>query len=136
VPNDIPVFRDWNVAAVWLLRGVVDSSDSRNWSLVLSNASQLEAYFQQIGLNLVIDEAEGLAYLRQFSGEEAPDGYDDMPKLFVNARLSYGQTMLCVLLREAYRRFEDGDTVNEKCVVKSSELLEQYRALMQAELTR
>jgi len=133
VSTDELVFRDWNAAAVWLLKGVVDTSDARTWGLVLSNISQLETFFLQLGLLLVVDEAEGLAYLRQFTPEEAPGGYDAMPKLFHSTRLSYAQTMLCVLLREEYRRFEDGDTINEKCVVPAATLLAQWKALMPPE---
>ncbi len=130
MPTDELVFRDWNKAAIWLLKGVVDTSDERTWGLVLSNVSQLETFFHQLGLVLVVDEPEGLAYVRQFTSEEAPEGYDTMPKLFRSTRLSYAQTMLCVLLREEYRRFEDEDTVNQKCVVPASTLLAQWKAMM------
>lgn len=126
--DELPEFRDWSIPAVLLLKGVVDADDGRAWSLLLSNVSHLEAYFARLGLRLVVDEAEGLAYLRQFSDEEAPQGYDGLPKLFRTSRLSYGQTLLCVLLRDEFRRFEEEDVRNERCVVEETVLLEQWKA--------
>ena len=40
---DLPEFREWSVAAVWLLKGVVYSEDQRVWNILLSNASVLES---------------------------------------------------------------------------------------------
>lgn len=126
--GDLPEFRDWSVAAVGLLKGAVDTDDGRVWDLVLSNTSSLEGYFARLGLRLVVDESEGLAYLRQLTDEEMPDGYDVLPKLFRSTRLSYGQTLLCVLLRDEFRRFEEEETHNERCVVGEGELFDQWKA--------
>jgi hypothetical protein len=126
--GSLPEFRDWSIAAVWLLKGVVYADDQRVWNILLSNASTLEAYFARLGLRLVVDEAEGMAYLRQLIESEAADGYDALPKLFRASRLSYGHTVLCVLLRDELRRFEEEDLRNERCVVDESVLLDQWRA--------
>lgn len=126
--SELPEFRDWSIAAVRLLQGVVEAEDGRAWNLLLSNQSQLEGYFARLGLRLVVDEPEGLAYLRQLSEEESPPGYDTLPKLFRTTRFSYGQTLLCVLLRDAFRRFEDEDVRNERCVVDEAALADQWRA--------
>src|SRR5438094_10469305 len=96
----LPEFRDWSIAAVHLLHGVVYLDDGALWSLVCSNKSRLEEYFARIGLALVVDDAEGFAFLRQLEEEELGDGYDALPKLFRKSRLSYDSTLLCVLLRD------------------------------------
>ena len=129
VRGDFPEFRDWSIAAVWLLKGAVYSDDAAIWNLVMSNVSTLETFFCRIGLRLVLDESEGIAYLRQFVEGEASDGYDSLPRLFRASRLSYAQTLLCVLLRDELRRFEEEDLRNERCVVEESILLEQWTAL-------
>lgn len=126
--GELPEFRDWSIAAIRLLQGVVESDDGRDWDLVLANVSQLETHFARLGLRLVLDEPEGLAYLRQLTADEMSGGYDTLPKLFRVTRLSYGQTLLCVLLREALRRFEEEETRDERCVVDESELFEQWKA--------
>ena len=123
-----PEFRDWSIPAVRLLQGVIEVDDGRVWNLMISNVSHLEDYFARLGLRLVVDESEGLAYLRQLADDEIPEGYDALPKLFRATRLSYGQTLLCVLLRDALRRFEDEETRNERCVINEMELLDQWKA--------
>lgn len=126
--DDLPEYRDWSIPAVHLLQGVVDADDGRVWNLVLSNVSTLETYFARLGLRLIVDETEGLAYLRQLSEDEAPTGYDGLPKLFRSTRFSYAQTLLCVMLRDIYRRFEEEDLGNERCVVEESDLLDDWKA--------
>lgn len=126
--DDLPEFRDWSIPAVHLLQGVVDADDGRIWNLVLSNVSTLETYFARLGLRLIVDENEGLAYLRQLTEDEAPTGYDGLPKLFRSTRFSYAQTLLCVLLRDAYRRFEEEDLRNERCVVEEADVLDDWKA--------
>ncbi len=100
-----------------LLQGVVYSDDAKVWDIVLGHISPLESHFARLGLLLVVDEPEGLAYLRQLADDELPEGYDRLPKLFHKSRLSYGATLLCVLLREELRRFEEEEVQNERCVV-------------------
>lgn len=126
--SDLPAFRDWGIPAVWLLRGAVYADDEKTWNLLLSNISSLEEYFARVGLRLIVDESEGMAYLRQLDEDELADGYDRLPKLFRTSRMSYGQSLMCVLLRDEFRRFEDDDLDNERCVVEESALLEQWNA--------
>jgi hypothetical protein len=113
----LPEFREWSIAAVRLLQGAVYAGEPRVWDIVLSAKSHLEGYFGRLGLLFVVDESEGLAYLRQVSDDELPDGYDGLPKLFRKTRLSYDATLLCVLLREELRRFEEEDV--HRCAVDS-----------------
>lgn len=131
--GELPEFREWSIPAIRLLQGVIEATDGRLWDLVLSNVSQLEGYFARLGLRLVVDEPEGLAYLRQLTADEADDGYESLPKLFRATRLSYGQTLLCVLLRDALRRFEEEETRNERCVIDELELLDQWKTFFPQE---
>lgn len=125
--TELPEFRDWSQPAVRLLQGVVESDDGRAWDLLLTNLTQLENYFARLGLRVIVDEEEGFAYLRQLTPEESPLGYDTLPKLFRATRLSYGQTLASVLLRDALRRFEEEETRDERCVVEESQLLDSWK---------
>jgi hypothetical protein len=127
--TDLPEFREWGIAAVRLLQGVVCADDGPAWSLVLSWTTPLRDHFARLGLLLVVDEPEGLAYLRQLHDDELPDGYDRLPRLFRRTRLGYNETLLCVLLREELRRFEEEDLHNERCVVELATLFDQWRGL-------
>lgn len=125
--GNYPEYRDWSIPAVSLLQGVVEREDGRVWDILLSNSTQVEQYLARLGLQLIIDEPEGLAFVRQFPEEETPDGYEKIPRLFRASRLSFGQTVLSVLLREALRRFEEEQTLDARCVVEEAELLESWK---------
>jgi hypothetical protein len=130
---ELPEFRDWGIAAVRLLQGVVYADEHQPWELVLASQSQLAGYFARLGLRVVVDEPEGLAYLRQLTDDELPDGYDRLPKLFRKSRLGYDETLLCVLLREYLRQFEEEDLSNDRCVVETGALFDRWRVLAQAQ---
>jgi hypothetical protein len=122
-----PDFRDWSIAAVHLLRGVVYADDARVWDIVLASQGNLALYLSRLGLLLVVDEAEGFAYVRQVEGEELPEGYERLPKLIHKTRLGYDSTLLCILLREELRRFEEEEVHDQRCVVEATPLFDQWK---------
>ena len=123
-------FDESSIAAVHLLQGIVYHDEGRVWELTLNHRTRLDPYFNRIGLRLVIDEAEGFAFLRQLEDGELDQvrGYDQLPKLFHKKRLSYDATLACVLLREQLRRFEEEEVDNGRCVISTDDLLEQWKA--------
>ena len=128
----LPEFRPWSVAAVRLLQGVVYADDAAAWDALLAARSPLGEHFGRLGLLLVVDESEGFAYLRPPADDELPPGYDRLPKLFRRARLSYDATLLCVLLREELRRFEEDEARDERCVAAAGDLFEQWKGFFPA----
>ena len=126
--TEAPEFKDWSIAAVRLLQGVVYADDTKTWEIVLRSCSALETYFARLALMLVVDEPEGYAYLRQWQENEYPAGYEEVPRLVRRNSLGYGPTLLCVLLRDELRRFEEDDLHNERCIVETSNLIDQWRA--------
>lgn len=131
-PAEAPEFRDWSIAAVRLLQGVVYSDDAKTWDIVLRSRSALETYFARLALMLVVDEPEGYAYLRQWHEDECPTGYEDVPRLVRRSSLGYSPSILCALLRDELRRFEEDDLHNERCVVETSALFDQWRVFFPA----
>lgn len=126
--EELPPFREWSIAAVRLLKGAVEFDDPATWQLVLGARSTLQEYFARIGLRLVVDETDGVAYLRQLEEDELAEGYERLPKLMHAAPLSYGATLLCVLLRDSLRRYEEEDLRNAQCVITDEELHEEWVA--------
>jgi Domain of unknown function (DUF4194) len=126
--TELPEFREWSMGAVRLLQGVVYADDGPVWPIVCSHRSRLDEYFARIGLALIVDEAEGFAFLRQLEEDESGPGYDALPKLFRKSRLSYDATVLCMLLRDELRRFEEEELESQRCVVKTSNLFELWKA--------
>lgn len=121
---------DWSPVAVRLLQGVVYHDDGREmWEQLLENVSPLTEYFGKLGLLLVVNEPDAMAYLRQLDEDEIPADYPSMPRLFRRTPLGYDATLLCVLLRDELRQYEEEDVQNERCVVSQMDLLSMWEAL-------
>jgi len=129
MPSDsLPEYHESSGPAVRLLQGVIYSEDEKVWAPLLSHRVRLENYFARLGLMLVIDEADGFAYLRQMGEDDArPLGYEKLPVLIPRKSLGYPLTILCVLLREYLRRFDEEELTDERCVVETSELFDEWR---------
>ena len=133
--HQLPDFEEFGIPAIQLLRGVIYEDDEGTaWDILLANESDLTTYFAKIGLTMVIDRSEGLAYLRQLSDDERTGGYERLPRLFRKTPLSYAATVLCVLLRDEYRRFEDEDLDNQRCIVELETLLDEWKLLFDKDL--
>lgn len=121
--------RPESLAAVRLLQGVVYSSDAKAWDQVLTCRSNLEDYFGRIGLVLVVAEDDGLAYLRQRSDEERDADGDSLPRLIRRAPLTFEVTLLCVILRDELRRFENEDLDNTRPTITLESLLPMWKSM-------
>lgn len=126
--SDLPEFREWSDVAVRLFQGVVYMEDGKPWDVLLRNVSPLEEYFGRVGLQLVIDESEGFAFLRQLQAEDLPQEYENLPKLFRRSRLSYDATLLTIFLREELRRFEEEEVHDQRCVISGDALFGQWKS--------
>jgi hypothetical protein len=125
---EFPPRQSWSSAAVKLLKGVVYHDDTGNtWDDILANVSRLTDHFGQLGLVLIVNEEDGMAWVHQPEAEELPAEYESIPKLFHKVALGFEGTLLCVVLRDELRRNEEEDLQNERCVVKQSDLLQTWR---------
>jgi hypothetical protein len=126
-PMSLPA--PWSTVAVRLLQGVVYHDDNEaTWESLLSSITPLSEYFSKLGLLLVVDEVDAMAYLRQCDEEEWPAGVPTIPRLFRRQPLSYESTLLCVLLRDELRQFEEHDVLNDRCIVSQHDLLGLWQA--------
>lgn len=125
---------EWSVVAVRLLQGVIYHDDSeQNWDTLLRSVTPLSDYFAKLGLQLIVDEADSMAYLRQYDEEEWPADYPAIPRLFRRQPLTYETTLLCVLLRDELRRFEEQEVFSDRCILAQSDLLPVWQAFFPAE---
>ena len=131
--NELPEFSEFGIAAIKLLQGVVYQEDKDVWAILLANESDIETYFCRIGTNVVIDRSNGLAYLKQFGDDQRVDGYERLPRLITRSPLSYQVTLGCVMLRDAYRRFEDEDIENERCIIETEALFDSWKSFFPPE---
>ena len=115
--------------AVRLLQGVVYHDDNLDmWEQLLENVSPITEYFGKLGLLLVVDEPDAMAYLRQLDEEEIQPDFPAVPRLFRRTPLGYEATLLCVLLRDELRQYEEEDVQNERCVITQNDLLALWEA--------
>jgi hypothetical protein len=87
-----------------IIGGPLYLEDGTLWETILRESERLEitAYFRQIGLELVVDESEGFAFLRQLE----PRAGERVPRLIRRQKLTYGATLLLVCLRDELNRFD------------------------------
>lgn len=130
MPPPVP----WAPAAVRLLQGIVYHDDAGDtWERILAGVTPLTDYFARIGLQLIVNEEDGMAYLRQIDPESLPPEYPSIPKLFRSVRLTFEASLLCVLLREELRQFEEEIHRDGRCVVTQAALLEVWQSLVPTE---
>lgn len=95
--------------AITLLKGVIyREEEERLWAAMLRLQNQVRDYMAVLGLRLIIDHAEGYAYLRS-----APDTDDTentatptMLRLIARRPLSFHVSLLLALLRQQLVRFD------------------------------
>jgi hypothetical protein len=72
------------------------------WETLRAERDAIAHYFRQIGQEVVIDEGEGYAFLRQIE----PGGGERVPRVGRRQSLGYTATLLLVCLREELARFD------------------------------
>jgi hypothetical protein len=76
--------------------------DGALWETLRAERDMVAHYFRQLGQELVIDEGEGYAFLRQVE----PEGGERVPRVGRRQPLGYTATLLLVCLREELARFD------------------------------
>lgn len=98
----------WQHTAVLLMQGPVFDHESERWRRVTLERSDIDSYFRQIGLRLVVDTIEGYAFLEQLGSEEL----GDLPRIMRRRQLSLGATIYGFFLRqELDRALKDDPTL-------------------------
>lgn len=95
---------------VVLLQGVLyRDADAGLWQALLDLQGRVRDYCGTLGLEVLVDEAEGYAYLRQ---RAATPGEPELPRLISRRQLSYPVSLILVLLRKKLAEFDamGGDT--------------------------
>lgn len=117
------------LAVLGLMKGVCYREDQPAlWQSVLNSQLQVRDYIAVIGLELVLDEIEGYAYLRQ--RVPAP-GELELPRLVPRRPLPYAVSLLLVLLRRKLAEFDatSGDT---RLVLSLDEIADLVRLFLPA----
>src|SRR5260370_15407599 len=92
---------------------VYRDTPERAWRHLLQLQPQVRDYVAVLGLQVVVDEAEGYAFCRQRPPDEArDDNTDPVPRLIPRRPLSFHVSLLLGLLRKKLAEFDSqgGDT--------------------------
>lgn len=116
-----------SVTLVALFRGVIYAdSQPRNWQALLRLQTRVRDYIGVLGLELMLDESEGHAYLRQRPREEEGD---DLPRLVPRRQLSYPVSLLLALLRKKLMEHDAGGD-DTRLVLTRDEIVDLIRMFL------
>lgn len=92
-------------AIIDLMRGVVyRETQEAVWAALDRHGPAVRDHFDSIGIDVVIDDVEGYAYLRSQSDDE--NDSEPLPRLVRRRSLTYNVSLLLVLLRKRLIEFE------------------------------
>jgi hypothetical protein len=113
-----PTFPPASFVKAKLFREPVYREDGELWLTLRAQQDEIRHYFRQIGQELVLDEGEGYAFIRQLEAE----GEERVPRLVQRHPLSYLATVLAVCLREEFLRFDAAPGDSTRLVLSRDEL--------------
>jgi hypothetical protein len=98
-PNLSPVL-------IALMKGITSrDDDAAVWQALLELQARVREYVAVLGLELILDEAEGYAYLRQ---RTAAEGEPELARLVARRQMSYPVSLMLALLRKKLAEFDAG----------------------------
>jgi len=116
-----------STAAITLMRGVVYRETHEGvWATLQRHGAPVRDHFATIGVDVVVDDNEGYAYLRA-----EVDDAEELPRLVNRRSLSYPVSLLLVLLRK--RMVEWESTSNEPRLILTREQIGEMLALFLAD---
>jgi hypothetical protein len=118
-------------AVIPLLKGVLYREDNPGlWGALLNLQASVRDYVAVLGLDLLLDEAEGYAFLRSRQDQDEDD-QAVMPRLVARRQLSYPVSLLLALLRKKLAEFDagGGDT---RLILSRDEVVELIRIFLPA----
>lgn len=127
-PDEIPAAAPaLSALVITLMKGVLyQESDGEFWLSLLHWQAQVRDYVAVLGLELVLDEAEGYAFLRS---RRAAEGDPERPRLVARRPLSFPVSLLLALLRRKLAEFDasGGDT---RLILSRDEVIELIRVFL------
>ncbi|MCG5529671.1 DUF4194 domain-containing protein [Halorhodospira halochloris] len=110
-----------------LFQGVVhQDAKPELWQSLLKLQARVRDYVAVLGLELVLDEAEGYAYLQQ---HEPAEGEAELPRLIRRRQLSFPVSLLLALLRKRLAE-HDASAGDTRLVLTREQIVDLLRVFM------
>jgi len=109
---------------IGLMKGIVERDASAAlWQGLLNHQARVRDHIAVLGLELVLDEAEGFAFLRQ---RPQLEGEPELPRLVARRQLGFSLSLMLALLRKTLAEHDarGGDT---RLVLTSAQILDLVR---------
>jgi hypothetical protein len=129
-PGALPAVPELSQLMVHLLKGVLyREDDERQWSCLLRLQARVREQAAVLLLDLVLDEAEGYAFLKSRPDPDESEGAPRLPRLVARRSLSYPVSLMLALLRKRMAEFDagGGDT---RLVLSRDEIVELTRVFL------
>ena len=124
-----PQAAELSAVLIPLLKGVsYRDDDAAHWSALLQLQGRVRDFVGVLGLELMLDEAEGYAFLRSRT-VQGDDPAAKLPRLVARRPLSFPVSLLLALLRKKLAEFDagGGDT---RLILSSEQVAELLRVFM------
>ena len=116
-----------SLVLVTLMKGVMDrDNDPARWQSLLDLQTRIRDHVAVLGLELILDEAEGYAYLRQ---RPAREGEEELPRLVPRRHLGYQVSLLLALLRKKLAEF-DATSGESRLILSGDDIVEMMRLFL------
>ncbi|MDO9001148.1 MAG: DUF4194 domain-containing protein [Bacteroidota bacterium] len=102
---------------IYLFKGVLYNTNEAVWKSLIQYQNDIKNYFSVVGIDLIINQSEGFAFLKQ--REIVEETTFHFPKLIEKRQLSYPVSLLCILLRKKLLDFDN--TGEESRLILSKE---------------
>ena len=123
---------DLSVLLISLLKNVLyREGDERQWAALLKLQARVRDYVAVLDLDLVLDEAEGYAFLKSRPEPAEDDPTPRLPRMVARRPLSFPVSLLLALLRKKLAEFDagGGDT---RLVLSRDDIVELVRVFLPA----
>lgn len=112
---------------IHLIKGLVERENTPDiWQALVASQSHVRDYFDRIGLDLILDDVDGFAYLTQ---RVPRDGERELPRLVPRRQLSYRVSLILALLRKRLAE-HDAASGEARLVLTASEITDLVRLFL------
>ncbi len=113
-----------SILLITLLKGVLYRDEQeKNWQCLMDLQNEVKQYMAMLGLELIVFEDEGFAWLKLLDSNEENPEISDLPKLITRRPLSYVLSLLLVVLRKKLLEF-DVQSSETRLILTREEIIE------------
>lgn len=121
---------DLSVLLIGLLKNVLyRDDDETQWAALLNLQARVRDYVAVLNLDLILDEAEGYAFLKSRSEATDDNPSSRLPRLVARRPLSFTVSLLLALLRKKLVEFDAGGS-DTRLVLSRDDIVELVRVFL------